>query len=261
MTKLEELIAFEESQIGYKERSDGWTKYGQWYADNIAKSQAFAKSDWCVMYQSYCFNEVGLLGKVYPDTSPQGSSVRYNVAWMEEHGYRTSADEMPKPGDLVYYCWSGKDNDWDHIGLCVAVSGNSPATAIMTVCEGNKDDQVAFRTVSYRSPKVRATCRPPYPTTVETKPVVKPGVAKPAEDKNTMKMPNLSFLLKQGSRNQAVEVLQAALIGNGYDITGGADGYFGQYTKAALIEYQKAKGLIADGTAGTETFKSLLGLK
>jgi peptidoglycan hydrolase-like protein with peptidoglycan-binding domain len=144
----------------------------------------------------------------------------------------------------------------------VKVEGTNPGNAIMTVVEGNYNNAVGQRRIAYRDKRVAATCRIPYEaviTPVDPVQTVKPGAAKPApEPEPVNKMPELSFLLKTGNKNNTVELLQAALIGNGYEIVGGADGNFGRYTKAALIQYQKDNGLVADGTAGTETFRSLL---
>ena len=39
------------------------------------------------------------------------------------------------------------------------------------------------------------------------------------------------------------------------------DGKFGNLTKAAVIKYQKANGLAADGIVGTQTYKKMLGIR
>ncbi len=61
-----------------------------------------------------------------------------------------------------------------------------------------------------------------------------------------------STTLKVGSQGSAVRVLQAKLTELGYD-TKGTDGIFGNNTKAAVIEFQKAYGLTADGIVGNAT--------
>ena len=57
-------------------------------------------------------------------------------------------------------------------------------------------------------------------------------------------------LLRVGSRGQAVKALQQDL---GVD----ADGIFGEGTKAALMAYQTAQGLAADGMAGPTTLSNM----
>ena len=58
--------------------------------------------------------------------------------------------------------------------------------------------------------------------------------------------------LSSGSRGEKVEELQKRLQALGY-YDGEIDGQFGAMTKAAVIEFQKANGLDADGKVGRET--------
>ena len=63
-------------------------------------------------------------------------------------------------------------------------------------------------------------------------------------------------VLRTGSRGEDVRNLQSRLTTLGY-YTGDLDGQFGAMTKAAVIDFQRANGLEADGMVGTET-KTLL---
>ena len=72
-------------------------------------------------------------------------------------------------------------------------------------------------------------------------PAVK-ATATPAPDKN----------LKKGASGDAVKTMQEQLIRLGY-LTGKADGKFGAKTYAALVAFQKANKLTADGVAGAKT--------
>ena len=62
--------------------------------------------------------------------------------------------------------------------------------------------------------------------------------------------------LKQGAKGSEVKELQQQLIKLGY-LTGKADGTFGAKTYAALVAFQKANKLTADGIAGVKTLKKL----
>ena len=62
--------------------------------------------------------------------------------------------------------------------------------------------------------------------------------------------------LRVGVVSDAVRDLQNRLIALGY-LTGKADGNFGTQTSLALIAFQKANGLTADGIAGTSTLKKI----
>ena len=53
--------------------------------------------------------------------------------------------------------------------------------------------------------------------------------------------------------------LQRKLNSLGFDC-GNIDGDFGVKTKAAVMAYQKAKGLVVDGIVGVKTWSKLLGL-
>ena len=71
----------------------------------------------------------------------------------------------------------------------------------------------------------------------------------------TMEMKNL----RKGSSGNSVKALQWLLKGYGYDC-GAADGVFGSKTYTAVVSYQKAKGLTADGIVGKNTMAKLLGV-
>ena len=63
-------------------------------------------------------------------------------------------------------------------------------------------------------------------------------------------------LLKKGDRGEQVKSLQQKLINLGY-LAGSADGIFGESTKKAVMAFQSAKGLKADGQAGSATLAAL----
>lgn len=63
-------------------------------------------------------------------------------------------------------------------------------------------------------------------------------------------------ILKVGSKGDHVIWLQKALVNRGYKIS--VDGIFGNATKAAVIKYQKSRGLTADGLAGKNTHKKII---
>jgi len=67
---------------------------------------------------------------------------------------------------------------------------------------------------------------------------------------------NASTTLRIGMISDAVAELQSRLIALGY-LTGKADGNFGTKTNLALIAFQRANGLKADGVAGAKTFEKL----
>ncbi len=62
--------------------------------------------------------------------------------------------------------------------------------------------------------------------------------------------------LKVGSQGEQVKTLQTKLKRWGY-YSGNVDGVFGGGTKAAVVNFQKANGLTADGVVGAGTAKAL----
>ena len=74
----------------------------------------------------------------------------------------------------------------------------------------------------------------------------------------TAKTANSSGTLREGDRGDDVRELQRQLIKLGY-LSGSADGIFGKKTTAAVIAFQKANKLEADGIAGSKTQDKLSG--
>ena len=74
-------------------------------------------------------------------------------------------------------------------------------------------------------------------------------------------------ILREGCVGEDVKALQLMLKARGYQCGyygsngDGADGDFGAATKAKLISYQSAAGLVPDGEAGPDTMGALLGIK
>jgi peptidoglycan hydrolase-like protein with peptidoglycan-binding domain len=62
--------------------------------------------------------------------------------------------------------------------------------------------------------------------------------------------------LRAGSRGSDVVALQQRLVALGYN-PGATDGDFGSATTAAVIAFQKAKGLPVDGVVGPKTWDAL----
>lgn len=63
--------------------------------------------------------------------------------------------------------------------------------------------------------------------------------------------------LRSGDKGSQVKTAQRLLNALGYDC-GSVDGIFGAKTKAAVISFQKTKGLVADGIIGSKTWNALL---
>lgn len=81
----------------------------------------------------------------------------------------------------------------------------------------------------------------------------------PAENANTgVKTVSVELnMLSSGNRGNQIRTAQRLLNALGYN-SGSVDGIFGAKTKAAVVKFQKAKGLDADGIVGSKTWNALL---
>lgn len=104
------LIAYEHTQVGYKEGANNNTKYGDWYGLNY--------QPWCAMFISYCAARTG-----NTDCIPHFAACVVGVAWFRQRGLFDRAN--PKPGDIVFYGPGGGT----HVETVIAAT----ATALTTI--------------------------------------------------------------------------------------------------------------------------------
>ena len=65
--------------------------------------------------------------------------------------------------------------------------------------------------------------------------------------------------LRKGASGNITKLLQEKLVKLGYN-TNGVDGIFGSGTYTAVREFQKTRGITADGIVGQDTWRKLLNL-
>ena len=242
MGMKDNILLVARQEIGYQEGDNNYTKYGEWYENNIAKVAGFKNAPWCNMFITWLFDQIGCCnGIVYPNTSPEGSLVSANLEWFEKHNCRYSADEMPEPGDLVYYSWTGEY--LDHIGICEKVEGTKPDNAILTVIEGNMSDgSVGRRRISYRNTQVYATVRPMYPQYIYS------------DDA----MDFTDITIDANDSGDAVKLVQVLLNALEFDIA--IDGIYGEETIDSIKQVQKIGGITVDGICGKDTLEEIFWL-
>lgn len=123
-------IALKEAKAG-----TGPQKFWNWYG---------MSSDWCAMFVSWLFNQIGGLGKYYVKTAAAGPSAREPIAagygsWLEDECHDSKT--VPRAGDVVHFypcspgdgCYVDKYSS-GHVGYVYAVDDEK----IYTV-EGNND--------------------------------------------------------------------------------------------------------------------------
>ena len=125
--KINKLVYIAETELGYKEAENGWTKYGQWWTDRTGDS-AYATASWSCMFLSWCGKEAGFTEEEYGFFSYTG----YWISWFEnKNAYYSPDDYKARRGDIVFLDNNGdgtvdtaglvEDNIWNRI---IVIKGN-----------------------------------------------------------------------------------------------------------------------------------------
>ena len=132
--EMKKFIDLLESQLGYSEKGDAYTKFGHWYGKNVEFDADYSSAPWCDMYLSWAAHKLG-----YEDWIGQFAWTVQHAEWFKEHG---AWGHKPQPGAFVFYDWGGSNDidAIDHVGLVTKVEGDT----IFTI-EGNIDGGVAKR--------------------------------------------------------------------------------------------------------------------
>ena len=196
---------------------------------------------WCATFVSAIAIECKLT-----DIMPVECGCGYMISRYKALGrWREDENYTPKAGDVIFYDWNdGKDfastdnlGAPEHVGIVTGA-----ADGIISVIEGNKNDAVAFRTVTVNGRYIRGYGLPNYAskaTAPAPKPVIKCPYAEP------------KALIKYGSTGDGVRWVQWYLNKSGAKLK--VDGSFGRLTQYELLRFQKKSGLKQDGIVGSKT--------
>ena len=111
------------SQIGQGNDADGSNKYNEWYWGYRAKSA------WCAVFMAWCFNQLGIIGRLDGLTNKAGCE-----PWRRWAVSKGLWSYKPKVGAIVLYDWNPATGDGaDHIGIVeevtssgiIAIEGNT----------------------------------------------------------------------------------------------------------------------------------------
>lgn len=117
------LLEWNISQIGQGNDADGSNKYLEWYYGYRAKTY------WCAIFQTYGFNELGILDRLNGLTNTAGCE-----PWRRWAVANKIWGTTPKVGAIVLFDWNPKDYDGaDHIGIVEKIIDSN---TIQTI-EGN----------------------------------------------------------------------------------------------------------------------------
>ena len=136
-----DVIKAAQAELGYKEKGENRTKFGEWYGMN--------GQPWCAMFVSWSANQAGIPTSVIP----KYASVKDGFSRIKKMG-ATKIDKFSdaKPGDIFFNV-----NGGSHTGLVEGWDGKKLRTI-----EGNSGDKVSAREYSPGSSAVDYIYRPNY---------------------------------------------------------------------------------------------------
>jgi len=253
MGKREEFVEKAKSYLGCKESDGSFKKIIDLY-NSITPLPVGYKlkytDEWCAGYVSAVAQACGMTDIVFPECGCERMIKLYQKAgrWQENDAY------TPLPGDIIFYDWAdnGKGDNTgfaDHVGIVVAVNGT-----VLKIIEGNLSNKVAYRNLLVNAKYIRGYGLPDFGA--ESAAVVET----PKETPTAKQVQPKLYQLAIGSEGSQVESMQILLIEKHGISCGkdGADSNFGSNTEKAVIEFQRRKGLVADGVCGIDTWTALL---
>jgi CHAP domain-containing protein len=175
----QKLLQIAKSELGYKEKSDGYTKYGDWYGKHVDKSPSYKTAPWCDMFLAWAADKAGV-----QDWAGEFASTPQHASWFKKHH---AWGHKPEPGAIAFFSFSGGKSigDIEHVGIVDKVHGDKLSTI-----EANHYDQLlsaerdVSQVVGYGYPsKVR----------VNGKPV--PGTEKKHQPKHSAPPPSAKTLI------------------------------------------------------------------
>jgi len=147
-----DIVGVAQTQVGYGEGYDGYTKYGDWYG--------LPNSDWCAMFVSWCANQAGVDNSVFPSFALCSAG----CDWFIQQGrFHYSGSYTPKAGDLIFYASYGNIY---HVGLVTGSDGSNVYSI-----EGNYNEQVCNVSYSLYYGDILGYATPNY-TVADSAPVV-----------------------------------------------------------------------------------------
>lgn len=122
---IADLLGVAKTQLGYTELNSsgnpipstsdgGYTKYGASFGE--------PNGAWCAYFISWCASQAGIPSSIVPRLGNCGTL----TDWYQSRSiyYSRSSGYVPKPGDMVFFNWSGGSSA-QHIGIVTGVSGNN----------------------------------------------------------------------------------------------------------------------------------------
>ncbi len=152
-SQAEKIVQIAKGEIGVKETSSNNVKYNTWYFGHaVSGGDSYA---WCGVFVAWCGDQAGISQSILP---VYRSSTQYKE-FYEAKGlyYKYSSGYTPKPGDLIFFDWSGRRSNIAHIGIVVACEGG-----YITTVEGNYSNKVSCNTYALNNKNIVGYAAPAY---------------------------------------------------------------------------------------------------
>jgi CHAP domain len=126
------LLQIAKSELGYHEKSDGYTKYGDWYGKHVDNGAYYKTAPWCDMFLAWAADKAGV-----EDWTGEFASTPDHASWFQKHH---AWGHQPEPGAIAFFSFSGGRSigDIEHVGIVEKVHGDRLSTI-----EANHNDQLA----------------------------------------------------------------------------------------------------------------------
>jgi hypothetical protein len=150
------LLQIAKSELGYHEKADGYTKYGDWYGKHVDEGAYYKTAPWCDMFLAWAADKAGV-----EDWTGEFASTPDHASWFQKHH---AWGHKPEPGAIAFLSFSGGKTigDIEHVGIVEKVHGPKLSTI-----EANHNNQLAraerdvSQVVGYGYPsKVKVNGRP-----------------------------------------------------------------------------------------------------
>ncbi len=240
-----QLLDIARGELGYKEGSNGYTKYGEWKGEPLAQ--------WCAEFLCWCVDQVDqqhgtqLLHNVYPLYSGQnvgknwfiqqgryvarnGNLPDWGYQWLKgDDKFITTGSYIPQPGDWMFFTWTS-DQDTDHVALVEYCTVDEKGHVTIHAIEGNNPDSVARNTYAIDNSRILG-----YGTVHDV----------------------ADWTMRGNCTGVKVKKLQQNLMYLNYLPQGADDGVYGPSTVEAVKRFQLDNGLNDSGIANMETQRLL----
>lgn len=227
----DQLLAVAAGEIGYTEqpRGSNRTKFGAWYG--------LDGQPWCAMFISWCADKAGVATIV-----PKFAYTPAGAEWFQTRG---SWSSLPQRGDLAFYDLGGLGRI-SHVGLVESI----PAAGGWYSIEGNTSGQGGRSGGEVRRQHRHnlGTSRGGFgrPNWAGMAPAVGAGYPGAAVRISSV---GAAVTAIQGALNRFLTLLGRSQIK--------VDGHFGPVTLTAVLDFQRARQLLADGVVGPVTWSAL----